>query len=77
MNSLGFLSKYNYPNKKIAAYLNTEIDEQIKRGIIPDNVLRPFEKYNRVILPHYGVKQHKYGGSIKKIIDKIFKNGSK
>lgn len=64
MNPLGFLSNFEYPNKDIAKYLNTEIDQQIKRGILPKDIQRPFyyEKTNDVVLPHYGVKQYKQGG---------------
>ena len=65
MNTLGFLSGYGYEGKDIAKYLNSEIDEQIKRGILPKNIQRPFVKGEYVILPHYGVKQHKKGGLIK------------
>jgi hypothetical protein len=66
MNSLGFLSNYGYDEKDIAKYLNSEIDEQIKRGIIPKNVSRPFQKGEHVMLPHYGVKQNKNGGWLNK-----------
>jgi len=63
MNSLGFLNEQNYSRGEIAKYLNTEIDEQIKRGIIPKNIQRPFIlKDNTVMLPHYGIKQFKNGG---------------
>ena len=65
MNSLGFLSQYNYSGGDIAKYLNSEIDEQIKRGILPKDVSRPFTKGDNIMLPHYGVKQHKKGGVIK------------
>lgn len=65
MNSLGFLSQYNYSGGDIAKYLNSEIDEQIKRGILPKDVSRPFVKGESVMLPHYGVKQRKKGGVIK------------
>ena len=64
MNSMGFLSDFNYSKNDIAKYLNTEIDEQIKRGIIPDNVQRPYSKGNDVFLPHYGIKQFREGGII-------------
>ena len=62
MNDAGFLSGYGYKNIDIVKYLNSEIDEQIKRGIIPKNIQRPFLKRESVILPHYGVKQYKEGG---------------
>jgi hypothetical protein len=71
MNPMGFLSDFNYSADDIAKYLNTEIDQQIKRGILPDNVLRPFStnnpklRYQSVQLPHYGIQQFKEGGVIK------------
>jgi hypothetical protein len=71
MNSMGFLSDFGYAEDDIAKYLNTEIDQQIKRGILPDNVLRPYVtnkpnvNYQSVQLPHYGIKQFKEGGVIK------------
>jgi hypothetical protein len=64
MNELGFLSDYNYSAGDIAKYLNTEIDTQIKRGIIPNNIQRPFVEKNSVMLPHYGIKQFQEGGII-------------
>ena len=65
MNDLGFLSDYNYSAGDITKYLNTEIDTQIKRGIIPNNIQRPFVKKNHVVLPHYGIKQFQEGGVVK------------
>ena len=71
MNHLGFLSDFNYSADDIAKYLNTEIDQQIKRGIVPDNILRPYAtnkpnvNYQNVNLPHYGIKQFEEGGVIK------------
>jgi len=65
MNSLGFLSGYGYEGEDIAKYLNSEIDEQIKRGVLPKDISRPYLKDESVMLPHYGVKQHKKGGVIK------------
>jgi nucleoid-associated protein YgaU len=71
MNHLGFLSDFNYSADDITKYLNTEIDEQIKRGIIPKNVSRPYStnkpnaNYQSVNLPHYGIKQFQQGGIIK------------
>ena len=68
---MGFLSDFGYAEDDIAKYLNTEIDQQIKRGILPDNVLRPYVtnkpnvSYQSVQLPHYGIKQFKEGGVIK------------
>jgi hypothetical protein len=64
MNELGYLSRAGYSSEDIAKYLNTEIDEQIKRGILPSNIQRPFFKKQSVILPHYGVKQFNKGGQI-------------
>jgi len=66
MNSMGFLSDYNYSSKDIAKYLNTEIDTQISRGIIPKDIQRPYVKGDKVLLPHYAIKQKKTGGSIQK-----------
>jgi hypothetical protein len=58
MNNSGFLSGSRYSSDDIAKYLNTEIDEQIKRGILPANIQRPYAKDNsRILLPHYGIKQ--------------------
>lgn len=71
MNHLGFLSDFGYSVDDIAKYLNTEIDQQIKRGILPDNILRPYPtykpnvNYQTVKLPHYGIKQFEQGGVIK------------
>jgi len=68
MNEMGFLSNYNYTNEDIAKYLNSEIDEQIKRGILPKNIQRPFLKKSlgpgKVILPQYGIRQYQDGGDI-------------
>jgi hypothetical protein len=64
MNTMGFLSDFNYSSDDIAKYLNTEIDEQIRRGIIPNNIQRPYVKGNDVFLPHYGIKQFREGGII-------------
>ena len=75
MNSMGFLSDFGYSSEDIAKYLNTEIDDQIRRGIVPDNILRPYStnrrnvRHQSVQLPHYGIKQnpltHREGGVIK------------
>lgn len=62
MNGMGFLSNYHYENPDIAKYLNSEIDEQIKRRVIPKDILRPFVKDGEVMLPHYGIKQFQDGG---------------
>lgn len=67
MNDAGFLSDFGYSDKDIAKYLNTEIDEQVKRGVVPKNILRPYstgDERSKVLLPHYGIKQFKNGGSI-------------
>jgi len=64
MNTMGFLSKYGYEADDVAKYLNSEIDELIKRGKLPNNIQRPFLKEDHVILPQYAIKQHKYGGDI-------------
>ena len=65
MNHLGFLSDFRYSQDDIAKYLNTEIDQQISRGIIPKNIQRPYvTNKDRVILPHYGIKQFKEGGDV-------------
>jgi len=59
------LSDFRYSQDDIAKYLNTEIDQQISRGVIPDNIQRPYvTKKDRVILPHYGIKQFKEGGNV-------------
>ena len=64
MNMMGYLSNYDYSPDEIAKYLNTEIDEQISRGIIPKNIQRPYNLKNRdsVLLPQYGIKQFQSGG---------------
>ena len=63
MNHLGFLSDFRYSQDDIAKYLNTEIDQQISRGVLPKNILRPYvTNKDKVILPHYGIKQFKDGG---------------
>jgi hypothetical protein len=64
MNTMGFLSDFNYSSDDVAKYLNTEIDEQIRRGIIPNNIQRPYVKGDDVFLPHYGIKQFREGGII-------------
>lgn len=62
MNYVGFLSRFGYGNEEIAAYLNSEIDEQIRRNILPKDILRPYEKGRDIMLPHYGIKQYQQGG---------------
>jgi hypothetical protein len=64
MNDMGNLSNAGYSDKQIAAFLNTEIDQQIKRGIIPKNIQRPYLKNGKVMLPHYGLKKNEYGGTL-------------
>jgi hypothetical protein len=65
MNHLGYLSGFGYEPTDIARYLNSELDEQIKRGIVPKNISRPYQKGEHVMLPHYGIKQHRKGGVVK------------
>ena len=65
MNSAGFLSEYHYSPEQINKYLNTEIDDLIKKGIVPNNIERPFLRNESVILPHYGIKQYQDGGESK------------
>jgi hypothetical protein len=65
MNDMGFLSDFGYNSDDIAKYLNTEIDDQIRRGMVPNNVLRPYTQKESVLLPHYGIKQFKEGGNIR------------
>jgi hypothetical protein len=69
MNSLGYLSEYGYSHKDIAKYLNTEIDEQVNRKIIPENIQRPYIQGEHVLLPHYGIKEFKDGGWLEKYND--------
>jgi hypothetical protein len=69
MNEMGFLSEYGYSAKDIAKYLNTEIDEQVKRGLLPKNIQRPYvsgglTSPNKVVLPQYGIRQYQKGGQI-------------
>ena len=64
MNSSGYLSQAGYTPDEIARYLNTEIDTYISRGKLPSNIQRPFLDEGNIYLPHYGVKQHQYGGYI-------------
>jgi len=69
MNDLGYLSKGSYSPEEIAAYLNTEIDEQIKRKIVPKNIQRPYVKNDDILLPHYGIKKKENGGWLQKYDD--------
>jgi hypothetical protein len=69
MNPFGYLSQGSYTPEEIAAYLNTEIDEQIKRKIVPKNIQRPYVKDNNVLLPHYGIKKKENGGWLQKYND--------
>jgi LysM repeat protein len=65
MNHLGFLSDFNYSQDDIAKYLNTEIDQQISRGVIPKNIQRPYVRNEYTVnLPHYGIKQFQEGGIV-------------
>jgi hypothetical protein len=69
MNTMGFLSDYGYSHKDVVKYLNTEIDAQVNRKIIPENIQRPYVKGEHVLLPHYGIKQFKDGGELEKYND--------
>ena len=69
MNNFGYLSKGSYSPKEIAAYLNTEIDDQIKRKIVPSNIQRPYVKDDNVLLPQYGITKKENGGWLKKYND--------
>jgi hypothetical protein len=64
MNSLGYLSNVDISNKTIANYLNAEIDELIKRKVLPKNIQRPYLKEDHILLPHYGIKKFKQGGQV-------------
>ena len=83
MNSMGFLSKMGKNNDEILKYLNTSIDNDIKRGriILRDNqqIQRPYilkskditnSRGSVIMLPHYGVKLFKEGGSLSSYQDK-------
>jgi hypothetical protein len=63
MNNAGFLSEFHYSPEQINKYLNTEIDDLIKKGIVPNNIERPFLKNESIMLPHYGIKQYQDGGT--------------
>ena len=65
MNELGFLSNYGYNSDDVARYMNTEIDDLIRRGKLPKDIQRPHVKGENVMLPHYGIKQHAHGGVVK------------
>lgn len=69
MNDSGYLSQGSYSPEEIAAYLNTEIDEQIKRKIVPKNIQRPYVKNDDILLPHYGIKKKEDGGWLQKYND--------
>jgi hypothetical protein len=56
-----------------SGYLNSEIDQQIKRGVIPKNIQRPYVKNDRILLPQYGIKEFKDGGQINNWTEK-YKN---
>lgn len=64
MNALGYLSQARVPEEDIVKYLNTEMDELVKRGKLPENVQRPFMKKGHPMLPQYAIKQHKEGGIV-------------
>lgn len=69
MNSMGYLSNYNYSADDIAKYLNTEIDEQIKRGVIPGNIQRPYIKQvqstrGQTLIPNSTRNNNKYKKTI-------------
>jgi hypothetical protein len=69
MNPSGYLSQGSYSPKEIAAYLNTEIDDQIRRNILPSNIQRPYLKDDSVLLPQYGIKKKENGGWLEKYND--------
>lgn len=64
MNSSGYLTKAGYKPEEVGAYLNTELDDLMRRGKLPKNVLRPYQdpKTGSLLLPQYGVKKLQYGG---------------
>jgi hypothetical protein len=66
MNSLGYLSKAQVPEEDIIKYLNTEMDELVKRGKLPKNVQRPIMFKGHPMLPQYAIKQKKNGGWLNK-----------
>lgn len=67
MNSLGYLSSYNYPHKDILKFLNSEIDDKIRKGVVAKDIFRPYIKDGQIKLPQYGIKKFKYGGRINNI----------
>jgi len=63
MNELGYLSRYHFDKNNIAKYLNSELDLQIQRGVIPKDILRPYvNKKGSIMLPHYGINKFQDGG---------------
>ena len=54
-------------NENIAAYLNNQIDTNISKIKLPDDLLRPFFQNvsGEVMLPQYGLRKLKKGGVIK------------
>lgn len=64
MNSLGYLSKVQVPEEDVVKYLNSEMDELVKRGKLPNDIQRPFMHKGHPILPQYAIKQHREGGII-------------
>ena len=64
MNSLGYLSQARVPEEDIIKYLNSEMDDLIKRGKLPKDVQRPMMYKNHPILPQYAIKQFREGGIV-------------
>lgn len=54
-------------NENIAAYLNNQIDTNISKIKLPDDLLRPFfqNASGEVMLPQYGLRKLKKGGVVK------------
>jgi hypothetical protein len=70
MNSMGMLSRFRYKNDEVAKYLNSEIDDLIRKKKIPSNILRPTTTpYGTVSLPQYGIKKN-----TESILDEAIKN---
>jgi hypothetical protein len=64
MNSLGYLSQARVPEEDIIKYLNSEMDDLIKRGKLPKDVQRPMMYKEHPMLPQYAIKQFREGGII-------------
>jgi hypothetical protein len=83
MNSMGFLSNFGYSREDVARYMNSEIDQLIKRGKVPEDIMRPTYSpvTGDVMLPHYGIKkttESKLNKSLKRakdLPDLPFENG--